>query len=250
MSNDPAFLFYSSDFLSGIADLNMDERGQYITLLCVQHQKGRLNKKMIGIAVGDAAADVLAKFRHDENGLLYNERLEKEIQKRSEFSNKQREKALGRWAKEKEKEKEKNNTKAYAVALPIIENENENIITILGKYVFKDKFSVDRAIINYSTSLNNLKESFLNFLMSEKYHEKELNDLAMNKMSKHFFRWLSTHQPKKVEHTHADLLEGEWGVDFDLKPTPNDKEEIEELLNDGWVRTNDGMAKRILKKSI
>ena len=43
MERDPAFLFYSSDFLSGIADLNMEERGQYITLLCVQHQKGRLN---------------------------------------------------------------------------------------------------------------------------------------------------------------------------------------------------------------
>ena len=33
--------------------------------------------------------------------------------------------------------------------------------------------------------------------MSEKYHEKELNELAMDKMSKHFFRWLLTHQPKK-----------------------------------------------------
>ena len=83
--------------------------------------------------------------------------------------------------------------------------------------------------------------------MSEKYHEKELNDLAMDKMSKHFFRWLSTHQPKKVENKYADLLQGEWGVDFHLKPTPNDKEAIQELLNDGWVRTNEGMAKRIKK---
>ena len=130
------------------------------------------------------------------------------------------------------------------------ENKFSEKIIELGKYVFKDTFSVDRAIINYSTSLNNLKESFLNFLMSEKYHEKELNDLAMDKMSKHFFRWLLTHQPKKVEHSHADLLEGEWGVDFDLKPTPNDKEAIQELLNDGWVRTKEGMAKRIIKKSI
>jgi len=127
------------------------------------------------------------------------------------------------------------------------ENKFSEKIIELGKYVFKDTFSVDRAITTYSTSLNNLKESFLNFLMSEKYHEKELNDLAMDKMSKHFFRWLLTHQPKKVEHSHADLLQGEWGVDFHLKPTPNDKEAIQELLNDGWVRTNEGMAKRIKK---
>ena len=132
----------------------------------------------------------------------------------------------------------------------ILKKDFSDEVVELGKYVFKDKFSVERAIINYSTSLNNLKESFLNFLMSEKYHEKELNDLAMDKMSKHFFRWLLTHQPKKVEHSHADLLEGEWGVDFDLKPTPNDKEAIQELLNDGWVRTKEGMAKRIIKKSI
>jgi hypothetical protein len=127
------------------------------------------------------------------------------------------------------------------------ENKFSEKIIELGKYVFSDDWGVDRAITSYSTSLNNLKESFLNFLMSEKYHEKELNELAMDKMSKHFFRWLSTHQPKKVENKYADLLQGEWGVDFHLKPTPNDKEAIQELLNDGWVRTNEGMAKRIKK---
>lgn len=245
MSNDPAFLFYSSDFLSGIADLNMEERGQYITLLCVQHQKGRLNKKMIGIAVGDASADVLAKFRHDENGLLYNERLEKEIQKRSEFSNKQRDKALGRWAKEKEKEKEKNNTKADAVALPIIENENDNKITILGKYVFKDDFSINRAITTHETSLKNLKESFLNFLTTTDYHLKKMDELAMKKMKSHFFNWLPLHPPKKAEHAHTDLLQGENGIDFMLIPTPIDEEELENRLNEGYVRTKEGMVKRI-----
>ena len=133
-----------------------------------------------------------------------------------------------------EDEEEKSNKKDFS----------EKIIE-LGKYVFKDKFSVERAVTTYSTSLNNLKESFLNFLMSEKYHEKELNDLAMDKMSKHFFRWLSTHQPKKAEHKHSDLLQGEWGVDFHLKPTPIDEEELQQLLNDGYTRTKEGMVKRI-----
>ena len=81
--------------------------------------------------------------------------------------------------------------------------------------------------------------------MSEKYHDKELNELAMDKMSKHFYRWLPTHPPEKAKHIHEDLLQGEWGVDFHLKPTPNYEEEVEELLKDGWVRTKDGMAKRI-----
>ena len=75
---DPAFLFYSSDFISGVQDLTMEERGQYITLLCLQHQKGHLTEKMIRLCCGNAAADVMAKFRQDENGLFFNERLETE----------------------------------------------------------------------------------------------------------------------------------------------------------------------------
>ena len=54
-------------------------------------------------------------------------------------------------------------------AIPIEENRiEENIlkkdfsekIIELGKYVFSDDWGVDRAITTYSTSLNNLKESF------------------------------------------------------------------------------------------
>jgi len=44
MAKDPAFLFYSSDFLSGTFTLSNEHKGMYITLLCLQHQKGRLKK--------------------------------------------------------------------------------------------------------------------------------------------------------------------------------------------------------------
>ena len=42
---DPAFLFYSSDFLSGTMLMSDEEIGQYIKLLCLQHQKGHLKEK-------------------------------------------------------------------------------------------------------------------------------------------------------------------------------------------------------------
>jgi len=88
---DPAFLFYSSDFLTGVAGLTMEERGQYITLLCLQHQKGRLSEKTCRLALGlqclTDAQDVMAKFSIDENGLYYNNRLEIEIEKRAERAN-------------------------------------------------------------------------------------------------------------------------------------------------------------------
>ena len=47
---DPAFLFYSGDFLSGTMLMSDEEVGQYIRLLCLQHQKGHLREKdMISI---------------------------------------------------------------------------------------------------------------------------------------------------------------------------------------------------------
>lgn len=86
MGKDPAFLFYPGDFLVGVSDLTMEERGQYITLLCLQFEKGRLSKKNITIAVGKVSPDVLDKFTVDDNGLYYNKRLEQEVIKRQEYS--------------------------------------------------------------------------------------------------------------------------------------------------------------------
>jgi hypothetical protein len=56
MSKDPAFLFYSKDWLEGTAEYMPDEKGVYIDLLCYQHQRGSLptdiNRlaKMVGLS--------------------------------------------------------------------------------------------------------------------------------------------------------------------------------------------------------
>lgn len=85
MAKDPAILFYTSDFLSGVMDLDMEERGQYITLLCAQHQKGHLSEKTTRLLVGSVSVSVLSKFKKDEHGLLFNERMDEEINKRTKF---------------------------------------------------------------------------------------------------------------------------------------------------------------------
>ena len=130
---DPAFLLYSGDFLVGVTDLSMEERGQYITLLCLQHQKGRLSKKAIKAAlIADVSDDVISKFTVDDKGLFYNERLEHEIAKRAKHCDKQRENIGKRWG---------NNTKPIPNNIPEeyqsanqndtknipLENENRNI---------------------------------------------------------------------------------------------------------------------------
>ncbi len=59
MAKDPAFLFYSKDWLEGTAEMTPDEKGVYIDLLAHQHQKGSLPSdtkrlaKMVGIAEVD-----------------------------------------------------------------------------------------------------------------------------------------------------------------------------------------------------
>jgi len=87
---DPAFLLYSSDFLTGVTGMTMEERGQYITLLCLQHQQGHLSEKTCRLSLGlrslDESPDVKAKFGVDSNGLYYNRRLEQEIIKRAKSS--------------------------------------------------------------------------------------------------------------------------------------------------------------------
>lgn len=132
MSKDPAFLMYSSDFLTGVTDLTMKERGQFITLLCLQHQKGHLSKKLMQLQChGIPTADVLAKFRKDENGLYYNERVEEERKKRAAHSLKQSQNAYARWNKDKSSTK-KTLSNGNAMAMPLEnENENENVNDIV-----------------------------------------------------------------------------------------------------------------------
>ena len=163
---DPAFLFYSSDFLTGCASLTMEERGQYITLLCLEHQLGRLSEKTIRLSVGSVSVDVLAKFKQDETGLFFNERLEIEIEKRSNFIDTRRNNGLkgGRPKAENKKPNGLANGKPNAKPNEKL-IENENVIEIINSikglfnedYLTSDKTKVmfDKLLKKYSKPKNN-----------------------------------------------------------------------------------------------
>ena len=87
MAKDPAFLFYHHDFLVGTAFMSHQEVGQYIRILCHMADKGRLTKKrMIDVCgTSDLDTSLIEKFKIDENGLYFNERLEVEVSKRKNF---------------------------------------------------------------------------------------------------------------------------------------------------------------------
>ena len=136
MAKDPAMLFYTKDFLTGVAFLSMKERGQYITLLCLQQQLGHMSLKQMESAVGKISQDLMDKFVEDEQGLWYNVRADVEIGKRKAHCEKQRETIMKRWNKTPagdtsettvEVPRENHgNTVVYTTVLPLA-NANANI---------------------------------------------------------------------------------------------------------------------------
>lgn len=121
---DPAFLFYSSDFLSGTMLMTDEEVGQYIRLLCLQHQKGHLKEKDILNICKTHNEEIFSKFKIDEEGNYYNERLETEINKRKAYSESRRNNRKKKEEKTTYEEDMKNICNSYEKHM---ENENINI---------------------------------------------------------------------------------------------------------------------------
>ena len=116
-NKDPAVLFYTSDFLTGVTLMNYEQRGMYITLLCLQHQNGHLTEEDMLTVCGKRDRKVFSKFIKDENGLYYNERIDEEKEKRRAYTESQSKNAKKRWLK-----KYNGNTEVMPRHMP---NENE-----------------------------------------------------------------------------------------------------------------------------
>lgn len=120
---DPAFLFYSSDFLAGTMLMTNEDVGKYIRLLCLQHQKGHLKEKEMLSICEEYNEDIFNKFEKDNEGNYYNKRLEYEANKRKAYSESRRN---NRKKKETYEEDMKNICNSYEEHMG---NENININT-------------------------------------------------------------------------------------------------------------------------
>lgn len=92
--SSPAFQFYPSDFLIGVALFTNEEIGIYIKLLCYQWVHGRIPPEPNRIARLAATSEkralqVLSKFESDGEG-FFNARLESERTKQQEYRDKQK----------------------------------------------------------------------------------------------------------------------------------------------------------------
>lgn len=131
MAKDPAILFYSNDFDAATKFFTHEQVGKYLRLLIAQHQHGRLSEQQMNFICGSYDKEVYVKFKKDENGLFYNERLENEIIRRSKFSESRSENRKGKTKKGKKKVHSKNTSKTYEISSDIhmeTETETENRI--------------------------------------------------------------------------------------------------------------------------
>ena len=158
MSKDPAFLFYSSDFLTGTLLMSMEQKGKFITLLCIQHQKGHMIEKDMLQICGTYDEDIFSKFKKDNDGKFYNERLKEEIEKRKAYSESRRN-------NRKKKEDMIDISKTYVQHMEN-ENENENVIknkkvTSFQKPTFEqvEEYMKERGMSNYASRFHNFYES-------------------------------------------------------------------------------------------
>lgn len=91
---DPAFLFYSKDWISGTAEMLPHEKGVYIDLLCYQHQSGSLPvdteriRRIVGLDRSEFLPiwEIVKDKFYERDGRLYNRRLEQNVSERFEMA--------------------------------------------------------------------------------------------------------------------------------------------------------------------
>ena len=90
MAKDPAVLFYTQDFLVGTMTMSYEQKGKYITLLCLQHQKGKLTLKDLQSILNEEDVEIAEKFIKESDGFYYNQKLKFESERRKNYSESRR----------------------------------------------------------------------------------------------------------------------------------------------------------------
>jgi uncharacterized phage protein (TIGR02220 family) len=167
--------------------LTMTERGQYITLLCLQHQKGHLTEKDIELAVGSASADVMAKFISDDEGKYFNKRMEEEAEIRRRFTESRRKSSLSRF---KETSYETSHDTSYDAShdehtIHRMDNDNKNINT----NTIKDIIEYLNEVLGtkYKYSADYIKKH-INARLSEGYTLEDFKTV----IDKKYAEWIGT----------------------------------------------------------
>lgn len=172
MSKDPALLFYPADFMIGTAFFTMEERGQYISLLCYQHQIGHLSETDMLTVTGTRNEKIFSKFVKDDKGLYYNPKMDNEKERRKSFCESRR---LNRMSHTCQTSVERMETETVTVTVTetitkaVTEKDFDNI---WSRYPVKDGKKAALRFFNGSVKtaedLAQINEALTNYLKSEK----------------------------------------------------------------------------------
>jgi hypothetical protein len=144
MAKDPAVLFYTQDFLVGTITMTNEQRGKYITLLCLQHQKQKLTLKDLQMYLTDEDIEVAEKFPIQSDGYYYNLRMFEEATKRKNYTESRRNNR-----KKKDEVDISLLSKSYVNRM---ENENEDVNVNVNTLVNKNENKNVNVIVDESVS--------------------------------------------------------------------------------------------------
>lgn len=203
---DPAFLFYSSDFLSGTMLMSNEEVGIYIKLLCLQHQQGHLKEEdMLNMG---ASLKIFSKFKKDEEGNYYNERLEYEANKRKAYSESRR---------NNRNKVDNSSTSVYLIKdtrtglikigssnnperrLVELKNQYENDNLVLVAYVENVEQKLETELHNNYKNQNKINEWF------ELSNEDVQEIIEKNHMKKHRDNHMNNHMIQHMENENENI---------------------------------------------
>lgn len=223
---DPAMLFYASDFLTGVALMSMKERGQYITLLCLQQQRGHLTLSEMRKAAGSLSAEVLGKFVEDENGKFYNIRADREIARRAAHCDRQRKNVEARWKKEKDtyghdSGNANGTSKGNTTVLPLeIGNRNNNITPVIST-VEPDKKNCTDTVRDHKDLVHDfgnleLNEAFAEWVRYKTEKRQAYKPTGLANLIAQVTRYAAQYTPEAVAGLIRDCMASNWaGIIFD-----------------------------------
>jgi hypothetical protein len=160
MAKDPAVLLYTQDFLVGTMTMNYEQKGKYIHLLCLQHQKNKLTLKDLKTVLTEEDVDVFEKFPLNSDGFYYNVRMYEEAIKRKNYSESRRNNRSKKTNELDINQLSKSYVKSYDTThLPHMENANENENEIVIDIV--NETEIKNVNVNEDVIVNQYKQAIL-----------------------------------------------------------------------------------------
>jgi uncharacterized protein YdaU (DUF1376 family) len=222
MAKDPAFLFYPNDWIGGTMGMTFEEKGAYMELLMTQFNRGHMTTHMIGQLVGQIFDKLQDKFKKDENGLWYNERLEQEKIKRQKYTKSRRNNISGenQHTKKRRKNDEKNLGHMDAHMTSHMENENINTFNTLSSNKYSNEIKDSNTWEIEKKLFKNDEAYFYNICTEYKITKEQIDkktdefikqqELAqdyktMKELKRHFSYWIKKNKneiPKTPKTTY------------------------------------------------